>query len=189
MLSINIPKYSPPANYELSKLPAPTVTNPKDILIRVHAASINPIDVKKASGISKLVLKDRYTPNPPNPRSTPPSLHRPNVAVAKSFPYKIGYDCAGVVEETGSEATRFQKGDQVFVRLPECHRGAWSELAKTTEEFVAMKPAGLSMADAASIPLAAMTALQALRRYEGDLGGKTVFVPAGCMCRRFQCRS
>lgn len=102
-------------------------------------------------------------------------------ADAKSFPYKIGYDCAGIVQETGSAVTRFKKGDEVFVRLPECHRGAWSELAKTTEDFVAIKPAGLSMAEAASIPLAGMTALQALRKYAGDLEGKTVFVPAGCM--------
>lgn len=80
--------------------------------------------------------------------------------------------------------TRFKTGDEVFVRLPECHRGAWSELAKTTEEFVALKPVGLSMAEAASIPLAGMTALQALRRYRGDLSGKTVFVPAGCMYKR-----
>lgn len=99
--------------------------------------------------------------------------------------------------------TRFKVGDEVFARLPECHRGniyewkslfyllvtnarslnsgAWSELAKTTEDFVALKPNSLSMEDSASIPLAAMTALQALRGYPGTLEGKTVFVPAGCM--------
>jgi NADPH:quinone reductase-like Zn-dependent oxidoreductase len=59
MLSITIPEYTTPSNYELSTLPAPTITSPKGLLIRVHAASINPIDVKKASGVSKLVLKDR----------------------------------------------------------------------------------------------------------------------------------
>lgn len=53
-------------------------------------------------------------------------------------------------------------------------------MAPTTEEFVALKPKHLSMADAASMPLASMTALQALRGYEGNLKGKTVFVPAGC---------
>lgn len=98
-----------------------------------------------------------------------------------SFPYKIGYDCAGTVLDTGSQVTRFKTGDEVFVRLPECHRGSWSEIARSTEEFVALKPKGLSMEDAASIPLAAMTALQALRGFEGDLEGKTVFIPAGCM--------
>lgn len=60
MHSITIPKYSTPANYDLTQLPPPTITDPKDILIRVHAASINPIDVKKASGVSKAVLKDKY---------------------------------------------------------------------------------------------------------------------------------
>lgn len=59
MLSITIPKYTTPSHYELSTLPPPTITNPKDLIIKVHAASINPIDVKKASGVSKLVLKDR----------------------------------------------------------------------------------------------------------------------------------
>jgi NADPH:quinone reductase-like Zn-dependent oxidoreductase len=49
-----------------------------------------------------------------------------------------------------------------------------------TEDFVALKPTSLSMEDSASIPLAAVTALQALRRYLGTLEGKTVFVPAGC---------
>lgn len=75
--------------------------------------------------------------------------------------------------------TRFKVGDEVFVRLPECHRGSWSEIARSTEDFVALKPTGISMEDAASIPLASMTALQALRGYEGDLEGKTVFIPAG----------
>jgi NADPH:quinone reductase-like Zn-dependent oxidoreductase len=58
--------------------------------------------------------------------------------------------------------------------------GAWSEFAKTREDFIALKPAGWSMAHAASVPLAAMTALQALQRYKGSLEGKTVLVPAGC---------
>lgn len=59
MFSINITNYATPQNYELSELPAPTVEGPGDIVIKVHAASINPIDVKKASGASKAVLKDR----------------------------------------------------------------------------------------------------------------------------------
>ena len=59
MLSINIPRHTIPDNYELSDVPVPKIDNPKDILIRTHAASINPIDVKKASGASKLVLTDR----------------------------------------------------------------------------------------------------------------------------------
>ncbi|KAJ5217605.1 Polyketide synthase enoylreductase [Penicillium citrinum] len=154
MLSINIPKHTTPDQYELGEVPSLVVERPTDILIKVQAASINPIDVKKAAGATKAVLKD-------------------------SFPYKIGYDCAGIVVETGSQVTRFKSGDEVFVRLPECHRGSMSEYARSTEEFVAMRPKSLSMAEAASIPLACMTALQALRGYEGSLEGKTVFIPAG----------
>lgn len=58
--------------------------------------------------------------------------------------------------------------------------GAWSEYAKCAEFYVARKPKSLSFGDAASLPLAAVTALQALRRYKGSLEGKTVFIPAGC---------
>ncbi|KAK5994235.1 Reticulon-4-interacting protein 1 [Cladobotryum mycophilum] len=154
MLSLYVPSYSTPAGYQLGELPRPIPTHPKDVLIKVHATSINPIDVKKAAGKAKLALKDE-------------------------FPYKIGYDCAGVVAGIGSQVSSFKIGDEVFVRLPECHRGAWSEFAITTENFIALKPAGCSMADAASIPLAAMTALQALRHSQCDIEGKTVFVPAG----------
>lgn len=173
MLSINIPKHTTPDQYELGEVPSLVVDRPTDILIKVQAASINPIDVKKASGATKAVLKDRLE------LCVPLFLTRDSNFVVLSFPYKIGYDCAGTVIETGSQVTRFKVGDEVFVRLPECHRGSMSELARSTEEFVALKPKGLSMEEAASIPLASMTALQALRGYEGDLEGKTVFIPAG----------
>ena len=58
--------------------------------------------------------------------------------------------------------------------------GSWSEFVLCPEESVALKPPSISFEDAASIPLAAMTALQALKKF-GDISGKTVLVPAGCM--------
>jgi NADPH:quinone reductase-like Zn-dependent oxidoreductase len=98
---------------------------------------------------------------------------------------------------------RCKVGDEVYVRLPESCRGkicfvidnnrglyctrtdwipgAWSEYAKTPEQYIALKPPSLTFEDAASLPLAAMTALQALRQHSGDLTGKTVFIPAGRM--------
>jgi NADPH:quinone reductase-like Zn-dependent oxidoreductase len=112
-------------------------------------------------------------------KSNSPRVSFFNLNIPDSFPYKIGYDCAGTVLTTGSQVKRFKAGDEVFVRLPECHRGSWSELARSTEDFVALKPNTISMEEAASIPLACMTALQALRGYEGNLEGKTVFIPAG----------
>ena len=60
MLSINIPSYSDPSGYILSELPAPEITDSKDVLIKVHAASVNPVDLKKAEGVLKAALKDTY---------------------------------------------------------------------------------------------------------------------------------
>ena len=59
MRSIHISRHTTPDQYELGEVPSLVVESPTDILIKVHAASINPIDVKKASGVTKLVLKDR----------------------------------------------------------------------------------------------------------------------------------
>ncbi|TWU74637.1 hypothetical protein ED733_002729 [Metarhizium rileyi] len=154
MQSINITTYSDPSGYKLSSLPKPEVSDPSDVVIQVYAASINPIDVKKAAGAMKMLFKD-------------------------PFPYKIGYDCAGIVLAVGGTVTRVKPGDEVYTRLPESHRGSWSQFAKCPESDVALKPASLSFEAAASLPLAAMTALQALQKYNGSLAGKTVFVPAG----------
>ncbi|GLA98362.1 hypothetical protein AtubIFM57143_006303 [Aspergillus tubingensis] len=156
MLSLNISSYSKPSEYQVSKLPTPTLVNSKDVIVKVYAASINPIDVKRADGSLKLAVKDPV-----------------------SFPYKIGYDCAGVVQEIGRDVKKFQVGDAVYIRLPEVSRGSCSEFIRCSEEHIGLKPPSLSFEEAASIPLAAMTALQALRLYRGDLAGKTVFVPAG----------
>ncbi|KAF3806860.1 2-methylene-furan-3-one reductase [Colletotrichum gloeosporioides] len=154
MLAITAPSYTDPSGYQLSTLPQPIISDPTEVLFRVHAASINPVDVKKAAGIFKLAVKE-------------------------SFPYQIGYDCAGVVTQVGKDVKGIKVGDEVFSRLPEASRGAWSEYAKCPERFVALKPKNLSFENAASLPLAGMTALQTLSRYQGSLAGKTVFVPAG----------
>lgn len=63
MRSVYVSEHTTPDQYQLGDVPSLVVENPTDILIKVHAASINPIDVKKASGATKMVLKDRYEPN------------------------------------------------------------------------------------------------------------------------------
>ena len=60
MLSVTAPSYSKPEGYQLSTIPRPVITEPTDVLIRVHAASINPIDVKLAEGLMKMAVKDEY---------------------------------------------------------------------------------------------------------------------------------
>lgn len=58
MLSVTAPTYTSPSGYELSTVPRPTVTGDNDVLIKVHAASINPVDVKKAAGVFKIAIKE-----------------------------------------------------------------------------------------------------------------------------------
>lgn len=58
MLSLNIPSYTQPSGYQLSELPKPELSDAEDVIVQVYAASINPIDVKKADGQLKLALKD-----------------------------------------------------------------------------------------------------------------------------------
>ena len=170
MLAITVPAYSPPAGYQISEMPRPALKEPTDLLIRVHAASINPIDVKSADGHLKFAGKDQ-------------------------FPYVIGFDVAGTVVEVGAGVRNFSVGEEVYSRLPQDSRGkpnlqrplnftdswqgSWSEYVLVPQYFVALRPQSISFAEAASLPLAGMTALQALRKYKGGLEGKTVFVPAG----------
>ncbi|EED21397.1 alcohol dehydrogenase, putative [Talaromyces stipitatus ATCC 10500] len=153
MQSYYINNYTPPQGYELGELPRPEIENVMEVLIKVHAASVNPIDVKMAGGATKMMT-------------------------SFEFPYKLGYDCAGTVTEVGSGVTRFKVGDEVYVRLPESTRGSWSEYAKAPEEVISLRPKNVTFDEAASLPLTALTAYQSLKR-AGDLSGKTVFVPAG----------
>ncbi|KAJ3547727.1 hypothetical protein NM208_g1368 [Fusarium decemcellulare] len=154
MLAVTAPTYCDPSRYEISTVPKPVVTDKTDVVIRVHAASINPVDVKKAEGVFKQAVKEQ-------------------------FPYKIGYDAAGVVIEIGDSVTGVKVGDEVYTRLPEVGRGAWSEYVKCADRYVALKPKKLSFSEAAALPLAGVTALQVLNKYKGSLEGKTVFIPAG----------
>ncbi|EPE06508.1 alcohol dehydrogenase [Ophiostoma piceae UAMH 11346] len=155
MYSIVAPTdFTDPAGYASAEVARPEIKSSNEVLIRVHAGSVNPVDVKKADGIFKM-------------------------AITEQFPYQIGYDAAGVIEATGPAVRSFKVGDEIYVRLPEVSRGSWSEYAVCADDKIALKPKSISLSDAASLPLAATTALQSLQRYRGSLKGKTVFVPAG----------
>lgn len=111
-----------------------------EILVRVAAASVNPLDWHMLRGT--------------------PLLMRVSSDLRKHRPMRAGRDVAGVVEKIGSDVTRFRPGDRVFG----ASQGAFAESLRGREgEFVAMPP-GLSFEDAAVIPIAGLTALQALRR-------------------------
>src|SRR5260370_1851569 len=113
---------------------------PKDseVLIKLYAASVNPLDLFTLRGAPLL----RLLPGLRNPKDT-----------------SLGVDLAGQVEAVGRNVTQFRPGDQVFG----VGKGAFAEYACATEDKLALKPANLSFEDAAAVPVAALTALQALR--------------------------
>jgi len=125
-----------------------------DVAIRVRAASLNPIDFKIREGKLKLVLR------------TP-------------LPIGLGCDVAGVIEHVGSDVTKFRVGDAVFARLEKDRMGGLAELAAAHEDVVAPKPARASFEEAAAVPLAGLTALQALREAAALTAGQRVLIHAG----------
>lgn len=112
-----------------------------EVLVRVHAASVNPIDYKSRSGAREVPL-----------------------------PAILGSDVSGVVER--SDSASFASGDAVFGLAP----GAYAELVRATPAMITPKPAGLSHAYAAALPVAGMTAWQALFDRGGLQGGQRVLI-------------
>jgi NADPH2:quinone reductase len=113
-----------------------------ELLVRVRASSVNPVDNAIAAGM----LKDM---------------------AEHEFPITLGRDYAGVVEQIGADVTGYRAGDEVFgflpIANPTVHHGSWAELITVPEDdFVAAKPRGVDMAEAGAAPLAAITALAAL---------------------------
>lgn len=109
-----------------------------EVLVRVRACSVNPLDSKIRMGQLRLVLPAK-------------------------FPLIPGFDLAGEVDAVGPEVTRFAPGDTVFGQTGGRHGGACAELALVRESALAAKPETLSFEEAAAIPMGGLTALQALR--------------------------
>lgn len=127
---------------------------PLDLRVQVHAASVNPLDVKTRNGELKTLLKYR-------------------------FPLVLGNDLSGVVADVGAHVTRFKKGDAVYARLDTDRIGAFADLAVVREGAAALKPANVTFEEAASLPLVALTAWQALVEI-GKLGAnQRVLIHAG----------
>ncbi|XXF75404.1 NADP-dependent oxidoreductase [Myxococcaceae bacterium GXIMD 01537] len=153
MKAFFIRRYGGPDVLEQGELPPPAL-GPRDVRITVHAASVNPIDWKVRQGKARAVLPYR-------------------------FPLVLGNDCSGVVSQVGAEVTEFRPGDAVFTRLDKDRIGAFAEEVVASAANVAPKPARLSHVEAASLPLVALTAWQALVDEAHAQPGQTVLIHAG----------
>lgn len=112
-----------------------------DVLIEVKAAAINPID--------KLIILGHLQGMLPIP-----------------LPSNLAYDISGIIVEKGNEVSEFDIGDHVYSRVPQEQMGALAEFAAVKNSAVSKKPANISFEEAASIPLAGLTAMQTLESAE-----------------------
>jgi alcohol dehydrogenase len=146
-------RYGDASAMQLRDVPEPTAGD-GEVLIRVRAAGLNPVDYKVREGAMRLVQR----------------LDLPQVA---------GSELAGVVEGAGAGVSRFAVGDRVFARVDKKKLGAYAPYAVVHETLVGRMPQSLDFADAAGLPLAGLTALQALRDELGVTAGDRVFISGG----------
>ncbi len=151
--SFFIRKYGKTVMLERGLLPAQAV-GPRDVRIRIHAASVNPLDMKIRDGALKVLLPYR-------------------------FPLVLGNDCSGVVTEVGHAVSRFRVGDAVYTRLGADRIGSFAQEVVADEAAVAHKPASLTHVEAASVPLVLLTAQQFLTEAAGLKKGQSVLIHAG----------
>lgn len=132
MKAVRTHSYGPADNLTVDEIPVPEITDDQ-VLVKIHGASVNHIDFKRASGVMKNIFP-------------------------VEFPWIPGADFAGTVTAVGKNVSGFKTGDEVYGDSPE--GGAYAEYIVTTPAVIAKKPATLSFEEAASVPVAAQTAYQ-----------------------------
>jgi NADPH:quinone reductase-like Zn-dependent oxidoreductase len=157
MKAIIAETYGSPDVLELADVAEPQV-GPNGVLVRIHASSVNPVDWKLRKGLLSPIWNLR-------------------------FPVIWGTDLSGVVEKVGGAVTLFKPGDEVYGfkhgKVAKTYRGTYAEYAVIPENALARKPAKLSHEEAAAIPLAAVTAWQAMVEQGKLQAGQKVLIHAG----------
>jgi NADPH:quinone reductase-like Zn-dependent oxidoreductase len=153
MKAFVVERYGDAGTLHASDVPDPQMGE-DDVLVRIHAASVNPLDLKIRAGDLKTILPYRA-------------------------PFVLGNDLAGEVVAVGARVTRFTVGDEIYARPDQNRIGAFAELIAIHQDDVASKPAGLTMEQAASVPLVGLTAWQALVERANVRPGQKVLIHAG----------
>lgn len=142
-----------PDGLEAADVPAPGV-GPRDVLVDIRAASINPLDKMVRNGEFKQLLKYKR-------------------------PFVLGHDLAGVIAKVGADVRGLEVGDEIYARPRDLRIGAFAEQIAIDAEDVALKPRSLSFEEAAAVPLVALAAWQALVDVADVQPGQKVLVHAG----------
>src|SRR5205823_7033802 len=149
MKAFVVERYGKNDGVRFGEMPEPELRD-ADVLVRVHAAGVNVLDSKIRDGEFKLILPYR-------------------------LPLILGHDVAGVVVKVGPRVRQFKLGDEVYARPDDFRIGTFAEFVPVNETSLALKPKGLTMEEAASIPLVALTAWQALVEKANLQKGQKVF--------------
>lgn len=153
MKAARIHEYGDADVLRIEEVPEPTV-RANDVLVRVHASSVNPVDYKIRSGSQR-------------------------GAVRLKLPRILGMDVSGVVERVGPKVTDFVVGDEVWSSPSHKREGTYAEYVAIDAAQVALKPASMSHNEAASLPLVALTAWDCLVSAAKLKAGEKVFISAG----------
>ncbi|MFF9583699.1 NADP-dependent oxidoreductase [Streptomyces achromogenes] len=153
MKAFVLKRYGDQAGMHAADLPDPQV-GADDVLVEIHAASVNPLDHRIRNGDFKAFMPYR-------------------------LPLVLGNDLAGTVVRVGPSVTRFAVGDEVYARPDKDRIGTFAELIAVHQNDLAHKPATLTMTEAASLPLVALTSWQALVERAQVQPGQKVLIHAG----------
>jgi len=150
MKAVRIHAYGGPGELVYENVPRPQPGN-DEILVRVHAAAVNPVDWKIREGYLKGMIDNR-------------------------LPLIMGWDVSGTVEAAGAGVMRFKVGDEVFSRPDIARDGAYAEFIVIREEEAAFKPRSIDHLHAAAIPLAGLTACKSLFAAANLCAGQTILI-------------
>jgi len=150
MRAVVFHKYGGNEVVEVEDMPVPSC-RPEDVLIKVRAASVNPVDWKMRSGMLRIVT-------------------------GVAFPKILGRECAGEVIVIGNKVAKFKTGDQVVILPAIKSMGAFAEYAYAPEKTTFLKSQTISFEEAACLPIAGLTAFQALRDKGRIMPGQKVLI-------------
>ena len=150
MKAAQIKKYTKEFKVSVNEVPTPE-PNENEVLVKVMAAAVNPLDILQLTGSVRLIQDYR-------------------------MPLTLGNECSGIVEKTGNNVKNFRVGDRVYMRLPIKNIGAFAEYVAVDHEALAKMPSGYDFITATAIPLAGLTAYQALVEELEVQAGKTLLI-------------
>lgn len=150
MKAAQIKKYTKGIKVSVNEVFIPE-PNENEVIIKVMAAAVNPLDILQLTGSVRLIQDYR-------------------------MPLTLGNECSGIVEKTGNNVKDFSAGDRVYTRLPINRIGAFAEYAAVDHEDLAKMPSGYDFVTAAAIPLAGLTAYQGLIEELEVQAGKTLLI-------------